>query len=455
MKINNRFFDQRIAVLGFGIEGQSAADFFIEQGAYVAVWDAKSAESFDTDVRAKYEEAGILFDCGSARLGGEFDFAVRSPGISVHAAVLVDLRARGVRITSATQIFFDECSGRTIGITGTKGKGTTSTLIYELLRAAGVPTVLGGNIGTPMLSLLPQITDDTIAVLELSSFQLQDLTRSPHIAVVLMTTSDHLDVHADEAEYVAAKAAITKFQTEHDVLVVNSDYPNSRAIAESSLAQRVFVSAHERVDGCYADDESVVWTGEGENEIIAATSDVVLPGRHNLENVCAAVAVAKMLHISDECIVGVLRAFHGLEHRLELVREVRGVRYYNDSFATNPASTIAAIRAFDAPKILILGGSPKGTDFSELATVIVESNIRAIVGIGEEWLRIKAALEDAGARGIIYLEGCTTAPEMVAAAARVAEHGDVVLMSPACASFGLFNNYKERGYLFKDAVLHL
>lgn len=452
------FNGKSVLIVGFGLEGASAADFFIGKSAYVTIYDAKKETEFDAEKISSYKQRGSQFQFGAEVAEGEFDLCVHSPGVPLHAAVLVEARSRGIVITTPTQIFFDACGGRTIGVTGTKGKGTTASLIHAILNEAGIHSVLGGNIGTPMLSLLPEITDDTIAVLELSSFQLMDLKSSPHVAVVLMVTTDHMDFHSDEAEYVAAKANITKFQTSKDILVVNCDYTNSCAIADSSVARQFRVSAQGHVvDGCYATDAVIVWSVEDREEIVAPLSDVQLPGRHNLENVCAAIAAVKPFGIGNEHIVRALRSFMGLEHRLEFVRDVDGVRYYNDSFATNPSSTIAAVRAFEAPEVLILGGSSKGSDFSELATVIAQcsENIRAIIGIGAEWPTIKTELEKAGVSNILYIEGCATMSEVVTAAHGAAKTGDIVLMSPACASFGMFPNYKVRGKQFKECVTQL
>ena len=429
---------QRILILGFGVEGQSAVNFFIARdgNAQITVHDVQP-ESALGDI-ASWRLQGVVFQCGSDKITGDFDLCIRSPGVPVDAPILSELRARGCPITSPTQLFFENCpSKKIVGVTGTKGKGTTSTLIFEIVRAAGLPVLLGGNIGTPMLSLLPEITPDTIVILELSSFQLMDITHSPHIAVVLMTTTDHLDIHGSEGEYIAAKSMITKFQKSEDLLIYNKDYPNSCAIASGARGRVRAISAREA--------DAVVLT------------PTQLPGRHNLENVCAAVVVAEELGISDEIIVNALRTFRGLEHRLEFVAEYGGVCFYNDSFATNPSNALAAIRAFDKPEILILGGSPKGSDFTELATEIASRGtlIRAIIGIGEEWVRIKEALDEAGVAKSLYIEGCISMPEIIAATKKKAHPGDVVILTPACASFGMFKNYKERGKLFKSEVLRL
>ncbi len=436
---------QKVLILGFGIEGRSAAEFFLGRGeAHVAIFDVQPESALGDESVATFRARGVEFFCGSASAPvGDFDLCVRSPGVPLHAPALVEMCGRSVPITTPTQIFFEECAARNIvGVTGTKGKGTTSSLIYAIVHAAGLPVVLCGNIGVPMLSLLPKISADTVVVLELSSGQLMDVTHSPHIAVVLMTTADHLDFHADEAEYVAAKKNIAKFQRSEDVIVYNEDYENSRAIAAAS-------GAHMRIGVSAAQASGVELT------------PTQLPGRHNVENICAAVAVAHVLGVSDENIVGALREFRGLEHRLELVSDVGGVRYYNDSFATNPSSTIAAVCAFDANahEILILGGSHKGSEFDEMAAVIAvraaQDGIRAIIGVGMEWPRIRAALVGGGVSENLFIEGCNTMDAIVAAAHTAARSGDVVLLSPACASFDMFLNYKQRGAQFKECVARL
>lgn len=427
----------RVAVLGAGVEGQSARAYLIKHGALVEV----------------FEDVDDAVDLG------DYAMLIRSPGIRPDHPQILKAEKLGAVVSSTSKLFFEQSPTKhIIGVTGTKGKGTTSTLIYEILRAAGLHVYLGGNIGTPPLDFLDELGPDSWVVLEMSSFQLMDLTVSPHIAVILMVTSEHMDWHLSLDEYLQAKTAIVRFQSSDDFFVVNREYPNSLQIVKDAQAKRFDVSIHDAVSqGAYVKDGQVVWADNEALSAVVAVSEIRLPGRHNWENVCAAVAAAKCAGVEDGPIRQAVSTFPGLEHRIELVRQVGGVRYYNDSFSTVPETTIAAIRAFDEPKVLILGGSSKQSDFSQLAKTIKESgSIRAIVGIGVEWQRIKEQLSALNYQPPTpYVESATNMGEIVQAAHDVSHAGDVVLLSPACASFGMFKNYKDRGKQYKELVMKL
>lgn len=330
------------------------------------------------------------------------------------------------------KIFFDVCPTKNIiGVTGTKGKGTTSTLIYEMLKAAGKDVFIGGNIGKGMFEHLERITPETWVVLELSSFQLMDLHASPHIAVTLMVTSDHLDWHKDLEEYVDAKSAITRFQKAGDISVFNDQYPQSARIGLLGEGKKVPVRRSD-------------WH-----------APVRLRGEHNKENFVAAAAAARMAGVAEETIFAVAREFKGLEHRLEEVAVRQGVTYYDDSISTTPDTAIAAVHAFSEPMVLILGGSEKGADFTELGKELARaSHILGLVLIGVTAEKIKHAIMQAGAVFPVR-EGAQTMETAVAHARELSVPGSVVVLSPACASFGMFKNYKDRGDQFKEAVLKL
>ncbi len=430
--------NRRIAVIGSGVEGKSAQTYLLKHGADVHLYDSTD----DIDTLAAYQ------------------LVVRSPGIRPDHPHLVEAAKNGVEITSATKLFFANSPTKNIiGVTGTKGKGTTSTLIYEMLRASYRDAYLGGNIGTPPLDFIDSLTAESWVVLELSSFQLMDLTVSPHIAVVLMVTSEHMDWHHSKEEYVNAKAPLVAFQTDEDFVIYNSDYANSVLIAKQSEAEPYEVSARHPVEtGVYIEDGDVVLSDGGMQSTMMGTDTILLPGQHNWENVCAAAAAAYVAGVTHAQIQKATSTFVGLEHRIEPVRELGGVQYYNDSFSTVPETAIAAITAFAEPKVLILGGSEKQSDFNELANTITASadSIRGIIGIGREWKRIKEALTEAGYKPQTpYVEGLSDMEEIVHAARTLAKSGDVVLLSPACASFDMFENYKERGAKYKEAVTAL
>lgn len=427
--------DKKIAVLGAGVEGKSAAAYIRKHGGRAEVFDEKIEPFPDLT---------------------NFDIIFRSPGVApTHPRVEEALRA-GKKIASSINYFFAHSPTKNIiGVTGTKGKGTTSTLIHLMIQESHKTSFLGGNIGTPPLDFLDDVKASDWAVLELSSFQLIDITRNPHIAVVLMTTSEHLDWHATNEEYIAAKAKITTLQTKEDFLIANVDYQGSTKIASQTKATTFSVTIKNytpQKNGCYVEDGMIVFEKDSQKETVCEVKIVKLPGRHNLENVCAAVAAAKLAGVSNEAIVKTLVSFSGLEHRLELVGEIKGVKYFNDSFSTTPETTIAAIHAFDGPKIVIIGGSTKHSDFSKLAELIrTDKTIKAIVQGGREWRQIKDVIGEKPEH-LQYLEGATNMVEIVEKAASVAQAGDIVLLSPACASFDMFTNYKERGEKFKEAV---
>lgn len=424
--------DKKIAVIGEGIEGKSSKEFLEKNGAIVTVLDKSQNQDYLDDLDS-------------------YDLIVRSPGVR-----LTDLEGKvdSRKITSQTKLFFDITPTKNIiGVTGTKGKGTTSTLIYEMLKRDGRDVYLGGNIGVPPFEFIDKLTSESWVVLEMSSFQLQDLDKSPHIAVMLMTTSEHLDYHKDVEEYIQAKRNILSHQSNADFAVLNRDYPASNESDILTNGKVYFVSREREVEeGCFALGGAIILNIDGDSEVVFETDDLLLRGDHNHENVCAAVMAAYLAKVDLISIKIALKTFKGLEHRLELVDTINGVEYYNDSFSTTPETAIAAIEAFKNPEILILGGSSKNSDFTELGEVIGRhDNIRAIIGIGEEWLKIKAEIKNVRPETLI-LEGADSMEKIVLAASKVAQPGDVVLLSPACASFGMFKNYKDRGNQFKEEV---
>ena len=454
----NELKDKKIAILGLGTEGDSLVRYLSQSGASVTIFDQnKESELVSQFVsRARESDCEIISqDLDTIDLG-VFDIIFRSPGVRFSTISIQNAMKMGVKVSSPTKLFFEKCPATIIGVTGTKGKGTTSTLIYEMLKKGGKDAHIGGNIGTPPLDFLDSLHPESVVVLELSSFQLQDLEVSPHIGVLLMITSEHMDYHESIEEYVDAKRNLLRFQDTEDFAIVNHDYPASNE-SDIYTSGRVYKVSREQIvdQGCYV-YENAIWLKMGEKaERILDVKDVALPGRHNLENVCAAIIAAACAGLDMRAIIPVIKSFTGLPYRLELIRTVHGVKYYNDSFSTTPETAIAAIEAFSEPEILILGGSSKNSDFTELGKVIRESkNVKAIVGIGEEWAQIKNSI------GVVpdhvkIVEGTKSMRESVAKCSEIAELGDVVLLSPACASFGMFKNYKERGGQFNEAVRNL
>lgn len=455
---------KKIAILGLGVEGMAMAEYFLGHEIAFTIVDERSEDAFTTP-----QEKALLAKITSKQLIGQpitvdmlksFDVIIRSPGINPKAVVLQQAKKAGVSITSVTNIFFANCPAKIIGVTGTKGKGTTSSLIYEMLKKAQKDAYLGGNIGRPPVEFLDNLTTQSIVVLELSSYQLQDIEKSPNIAVMLMVTQEHLapdregslqNYHADIADYVDAKRNLIRFQTADDMAILNSDYlatVDSQKVAKGEVA---FVSRFQPVtNGCFVQDNEIILRWNGKEERVISIFDILLPGSHNHENICAAVMAAYAAGVSFDDIRFVLQTFKGLEHRLELVRELDGVRYYDDSFSTVPETAIAAIQAFTVPEILLLGGSTKHSNFAELGKVLSEAtNVKAVIVIGIEWKEIQKHITNPKFEIIAGLENMHA---FVQKAAAIAEKGDVVLLSPACASFDKFKNYKDRGNQFKDTV---
>ncbi len=349
---------------------------------------------------------------------------------------------------TATQLFFNECKAPIIGVTGTKGKGTTSTLITKMLERASKKTWLVGNVGLPALGLTSQIeqSEDSIVVYEMSSFQLWDLDKSPETAVVLLIEPDHLDVHTDFDEYVNAKKNIAKFQKEDDLVVFHPTNQRSQQIADASPAKNK--KRYLTSEGAYVKDGNIII----EDTMICGVNEVGLPGEHNLQNVCAAIT-AVWKYIQDvSAIRKAITEFHGLEHRLEKVKTVNGITFYNDSFSSAPAAAIAAVKSFSNPEIIILGGHDKGGDYAGLARELSQQkNIKQALLIGQNKNKIAAELSTLGFNKYMIIE-TTDFESIIKAAYRMANEGDIVLLSPASASFGMFKNFYERGRQFKEIV---
>lgn len=437
----------KIAIAGYGIEGQANYRYFAAQGHEVAIADER------TDVDdLPLGVPTILGEGAFEKLSG-IDMVIRTASLSPRKIVTDG------KIWSATNEFFARCPATIIGVTGTKGKGTTCSLITSLLRAAGKTVHLVGNIGVPALDVLPEIKPDDLVVFEMSSFQLWDLEKSPHVSVVLMIEPDHLNVHDDFTDYVGAKANIRCNQTLDDFCIYHPTNPNSRSIA-LDLPQG---SGYDETDwqakaGRYAvPDDGQVYVESNtffvQGNPICPVDALQLPGVHNQENACAALSAALKFTDDFAALERGLREFEGLPHRLELVRELAGVKYYNDSFSSAPGATVAAIKSFAEPEILILGGIDKGADFKDLAdTIQAQANVKQILIIGEIRQKLADYLASSGVSQPIEILDAKTMPEIVAIARLAAENGDVVILSPGCASFDMFKNFYDRGDQFRAVV---
>lgn len=425
----------KIAIAGYGLEGESSYRYFNRPENQITIVDERQP------ALELPESAEVIIGESAFSQLDDYDIVVRTPGLNPSK-----IKTNG-KIWSATNEFFARCPAPIIGATGSKGKGTTCSLIASILRAAGKTVHLVGNIGVPALDVLPSISAEDVVVYELSSFQLWDIKRSPHVAVVLMIEADHLDVHADFNDYVNAKTSIARYQGEDDIVVYNFYNDQAAEIAAASAAMPIGYPTHE---AAHVENNSFYY---GEQQLCSLES-LKLPGAHNQDNACAAISAVWPYVQDGEVIAAGLAAFTGLDHRLKLVGEVDGVKFYDDSIATTPGSAEAAIKAFTQSKVLILGGSSKGASFGQLAQTAAQDDVKHVLAIGEEAGKIEHAMTEAGVT-VTNLGSSIDMNEIVRRAQQIAEAGNVVVLSPACASFGMFRNYADRGQQFIQAVANL
>ncbi len=446
----------KIAVLGFGIEGKAMLSYLVKHGFH---------NTTVCDVNVDLEDH--LPDGISAILGPEylddlssFDVVFRTPGIPFLHPQIQIAKQNGALVTSVSKFFIEHCPCPIIGITGTKGKGTTASLVFEMLKKSGMKegkdVFLGGNIGNPPIEFLDKLKTDNVVVLEMSSFQLQDLEKSPRYAVLLNTTSDHLDYHVDTGEYMRAKEGILATQHADCVAVLNKDYEyfgHYKSLVKGDLK---VVSMKGKVeDGAFVKDGEIFYAASGKEKKIADVSEVKLVGVHNLENILPAVVIAKEFGVSDANIRAAVKSFKNLPYRIELVREFNGVKFFNDSYSTNPETSMAAVDSFDEPTVLIAGGYDKGASYDEWALkILTKPNLHTVILIGDTAEKMEKALISAEEK-LGAAEGSPTKilrrnlmEDAVLDAYAESEDGCVVVLSPAAASFDMYENYKKRGVDF-------
>lgn len=462
------FKGKKVAVFGLSTEGIATAKYLVSKGIQVTAADKNSPQKLGSNYqRIKKLKIPLRLGENYLRRLTDFELIFRTPGMPLWLPELQKAKQAGVNISSQTKLFFALCPCPIIGVTGTKGKGTTAALIYQILKASGKRVFLGGNIGKPSIEFVDQLTPKSIVVLELSSFQLEDLKTSPHISVVLNITADHLysvsedspNYHLSQRDYLRAKENIVKYQDKKDFAVLNFDWPSSRRFPKLTAGQVYFFSHRQKVKGAYVEDGKI-FLNKKKPILIGETKKLILPGEHNWENVTAAVCAASLAGGSLLAIKRGIFKFKGLEHRLEFIREVDGVKYYDDSFSTTPETAIAAIRAFKKPIILIAGGSEKGLDYTDLGKEIVNSSVKTLILIGQIADKIEKQVLNYQLSTINYqqlkiIKNLKTMRAIVKAASVFANPGDIILLSPASASFDMFENYKQRGELFKNEVAKL
>ena len=448
----------KIAILGFGVEGRAMLRYLVKHGFH-------NTTVCDKNVDLKYAlPHGVSSVLGPNYLDDllSFDVIFRTPGVPFLHPQIQLAKQNGVTVTSCSKFFIEHCPCPIIGVTGTKGKGTTCSLIFEMLKKTRKSFLknlfLGGNIGNPPIEFLHKLKGDHLVILELSSFQLQDLEKSPRYAVLLNTTSDHLDYHVDTGEYMRAKEGILATQNPDSVAVLNKDYTyfnHYKALVKGTLK---LVSVKGKADdGAFVKKDEIFYSKNGKESKIADVSDVRLIGSHNLENILPAIVVAKEFDVSDSDILSVIKSFRNLPYRLEFVREFNGVKFYNDSYSTTPETSMAAVDSFEDPTVLIAGGYDKEADYDEWALkILTKPNLHTVILIGDTAEKMEDALLTAESK-LGEAEGSptkilrrSTMEDAVVDAYAECEDGGVVILSPAAASFDMYENYKKRGDHFAE-----
>ncbi len=450
------FEGKKVLVCGMARSGVSAAQCLYELGARVTISDSKAEEELaealqpleGMDIRRCLGDQAQPADLES------YDLAVTSPGIPMQAPILRAVQAAGVPLIGELELGAQVSRAPLYAVTGTNGKTTTTTLIGEIFRNLGKTTYVVGNIGYPFTACALRCGEEDVAVAEVSSFQLETITTfHPHIAVMCNITEDHLNRHGTMEEYIRVKERIFENMGQGDYAVLNLDDPIVRGMAERIPCAPAFFSRRQEVEtGAYLEGEEVVFSLNGHKKRVLRADEIRIPGEHNLENALAATALAMLAGVPAPVVRHTLKTFPGVEHRIETVRTVEGVTYINDSKGTNVDASIRAVRAMKAPTVLLAGGYDKHTDFLPLAREILTSKIHTVVVLGDTAEQIERALRAVGFESILHAK---TFEEAVLLARSCAREGENVLLSPACASFDMFQDYEERGRVFKEIVSRL
>ncbi|WP_064093796.1 UDP-N-acetylmuramoyl-L-alanine--D-glutamate ligase [Rossellomorea aquimaris] len=446
MKKITKFKHKKVLVLGLAKSGVSAASLLHKLEAFVTVNDQKPLEE-NPEAQGLLQE-GIKVICGShpiELLDEGFQYIVKNPGIPYHNPLIKKAIEKGIPVLTEVELAYLISEAEMIGITGTNGKTTTTTLLFEILKQANQNPLIAGNIGTVASEVAQQAQKDDKMVVELSSFQLMGIEEfAPHIAIITNLYDAHLDYHGNINEYWKAKANITKNQSQDDYLIINADQDHLRETVSFSNAQIIPFSTTREVDGgAYIRNGAIYF----KDEKVIELESVVLPGAHNLENILCAIAASKIYGVSNENILSVLSTFAGVKHRTQYVREVNSRKFYNDSKATNILATKSALNAFEAPTILLAGGLDRGNDFDDLIPHM--KNVKVLVTFGETAEKLRNTGKKAGIQTVITVDNVEKA---VPVAYEHSEKGDVVLLSPACASWDQYRTFEERGDIFIKAV---
>lgn len=457
---NNMASEKKVAIIGLGVSNIPLLDYFFELGSKIAVFDNNKFENLNDDLKKKINDYKIDYYGGENNLEKlvGYDIIFRSPSIMPYRKELVAEKERGALITSEIELVLELSPSKIIGVTGTEGKTTTTSIIYEIVKKAGYNCFLGGNIGKPIFTQIKNMTPNDVVVLELSSFQLIDMKVSPNIALVTNIYPDHLNIHGSYEEYQNAKKNIFTHQKKEDVVVLNYDNEITRNFAKDVKSNVIFFSSKKQIENGYIYDNNdgfIKYCENGAIEKLVNKNEIKLRGIHNYENICAAFAVTSSI-VDRSIQIEVIKEFMGVEHRLEFVRLLDGVKWYNDSIGTSPASTIAGLNAFDENIVLLAGGSDKGLDYTEVGEAIA-NKVGTLILCGPTAPKIEQATNNAliGKDKNVKIYHVKDLYEAVILAKEVSNNGDVVLLSPASASFDAFKNFAERGNKFKEWVKNL
>ena len=455
----NNIRGKRVAIIGLGVSNIPLIDYLYNLGANVTVFDERDIEKLETDIVKKIENYGFELITGKNSLHflRGFKIIFRSPSCLPNTLQLASEAKRGAIITSEIEMLMNVCPCKIIGVTGSDGKTTTTSLIYEILKEGGYNCHLGGNIGIPLFTQVKDFEEDDIVILELSSFQLMQMEISPDISVITNISPNHLDKHKDYEEYIEAKKTIFKFQDNDGRIVLNYDNDITRNCSNEADGKVVFFSSKEKLeDGVIYDNGTIKECQDGVRRHIIDTNEIHLRGVHNYENICAAIAATSGL-VDTETQIKAIKNFKGVEHRLEFVRELDGVKWYNDSIGTSPSRTIAGLNSFQEKIVLIAGGYDKNLDYGPLAKPILEK-VSKLVLMGRTSTKIYNAVINELAKDpdVVYpIYRVSTLEQAVERARKIANPGEIILFSPASASFDMFKNFAERGEKFKECVNEL
>ncbi len=449
---------KKVAIIGMGVSNIPLLDYLYNKGSKVIVFDRRALSDINQEAVSKINQYSFELIYGENSLDElvGFDIIFRSPSCRPDTPQIVKEVERGAIVTSEIEMVLKLTPCKIIGITGTEGKTTTTSIIHAIIQKSGKKCFLGGNIGKPIFTQIKDMKKEDIVVLELSSFQLMEVDVSPEIAVVTNIFPDHLDVHKSYEEYRETKKNIFKFQKENGIVVLNHDNEFTRDFAKEAEEKVVFFSSNEKLQNGYIydkSDETIKYCEDGVRRHILKKEDIKLRGIHNYENICSALAATSSI-VDVDVQIQAIKEFNGVEHRLEFVRELNGVKWYNDSIGTSPASTIAGLKSFNEDIVLLAGGSDKGLDYEEIGKVIA-SKVKVLILTGPTSSKIEEATKKALNGKQIEIYYCTNMQEAVNLANETAKRGDVVLLSPASASFDLYQNFAQRGNIFKEFVTAL